>query len=139
MLKIISHRGNIDGRTEKENKPSYIEHAISLGYDVEIDVWDIDGKLYLGHDEPQYSIEIEFLKNPKLWCHAKNLEALEIMNTNDIHCFWHDTDKITFTNKSIPWCYPEIYIESGITVELGTKKSIPKIYGICTDYPETWN
>ena len=138
-MKIISHRGNINGQTSEENNPLYIEHAISLGYDVEIDVWDIDGKLYLGHDEPQYSIEIEFLKNPKLWCHAKNLEALEIMHTNDIHCFWHDTDKITFTNKSIPWCYPEIYIESGITVELGIKKSIPKTYGICTDYPETWN
>ena len=50
---LISHRGNIDGRNvEYENNPNYIEAAINLGYDVEIDVWFIDGKFMLGHDEP---------------------------------------------------------------------------------------
>jgi hypothetical protein len=53
----ISHRGNIDGKNPQlENKPSYIDHAISLGYDVEIDIWMIDGFLFLGHDAPQYGI-----------------------------------------------------------------------------------
>ena len=37
---FISHRGNIDGINQSdENKPSKIEHIISLGLHVEIDVW----------------------------------------------------------------------------------------------------
>ncbi len=36
----ISHRGNLEGPTKDfENKPEYIENAISQGYEVEIDVW----------------------------------------------------------------------------------------------------
>ena len=37
---LISHRGNINGKKpDLENKPEYIQNAIKLGYNVEIDVW----------------------------------------------------------------------------------------------------
>ena len=53
-MKLISHRGNINGRIENyENNPDYIDDTIRLGYDVEVDVWMIEGVLFLGHDEPQ--------------------------------------------------------------------------------------
>ena len=36
---FISHRGNISGIDKNnENKPEYIEKALSLGFDVEVDV-----------------------------------------------------------------------------------------------------
>ena len=74
---LISHRGNIDGKlSEYENNPNYILAAINLGYDVEIDVWFIDGKFMLGHDEPTHEVDYKFLMNEKLWCHAKNLDSL---------------------------------------------------------------
>ena len=58
---LISHRGNIDGKNlEQENSPKYIDNAISLGYDVEVDIWLIGRELYLGHDNPDYQIEISF-------------------------------------------------------------------------------
>jgi hypothetical protein len=48
---IISHRGNLYGPDkENENKPDQIQKVLNLGYYVEIDVWFIDEKLYLGHD-----------------------------------------------------------------------------------------
>ena len=38
-MKIISHRGNINGIIpEKENRPSYIDSAIGCGYEVEVDI-----------------------------------------------------------------------------------------------------
>ena len=77
---LISHRGNIDGPNPNlENKPSYILEAINKGYDCEVDFWFRDGKFILGHDEPQYEIPFEFIKNyyRKLWIHCKNKEALE--------------------------------------------------------------
>ncbi len=77
---LISHRGNINGKnTEKENHPDYIDDAIKLGYDVEIDIWVIDGNFYLGHDGPQYNISLDWLSDriDRLWIHCKNIEAIE--------------------------------------------------------------
>ena len=57
MLKI-AHRGNLYGPDpERENTIEVISEALALGYDVEIDIWLVDGKLYLGHDEPTYLID----------------------------------------------------------------------------------
>ena len=81
---LISHRGNIDGKTNQENKPEYIKKALFHGFNVEIDVWYIDNKYYLGHDLPQYEIEEDFLQNASLWCHAKNIEALYRMKLNPL-------------------------------------------------------
>ena len=75
-MKIISHRGNLNGPyPKKENSPEYIKIALKKGFDVEIDVWLIDKKIWLGHDAPTYKTNIKFLKNKKLWCHAKNYDA----------------------------------------------------------------
>lgn len=104
---LISHRGNINGcNPTKENDPQYILEAINKGYECEIDVWSIKDRLYLGHDEPQYEINLKFLQNDKLWCHAKNLSALEYMLLNHVHCFWHQKDNYTITSKGIIWAYP---------------------------------
>ena len=36
-------------------------------FDVEIDVWFKNDQFYLGHDEPQYIVNMEFLNNSKLF------------------------------------------------------------------------
>ena len=47
-MKFISHRGNIETiNAEEENNPTYIEKAIQLGFDVEIDLRVENNKLYL--------------------------------------------------------------------------------------------
>jgi hypothetical protein len=65
MIHFISHRGNTNGPIpELENKPSYILETISKGFDVEIDVRynkDIE-EFWLGHDKPQYKVDLSFLK-----------------------------------------------------------------------------
>ena len=54
----ISHRGNIFGPNKiEENKIEYINHAVKLGFDVEIDVWFYKNNYYLGHDEPLYKVK----------------------------------------------------------------------------------
>ena len=56
---LISHRGNINGKiNELENNPDYINDALIIGYDVEIDIWVINNELFLGHDEPVHNIDI---------------------------------------------------------------------------------
>ena len=57
-MNLISHRGNIDGpQLDKENSPNYINEAIEAGYNVEIDIWFVNNKWYLGHDNPTYEIK----------------------------------------------------------------------------------
>ena len=85
---LISHRGNINGaQPNQENSINYILKGIDLGYDVEVDVWFINNSFYLGHDKPQYKINYKFLINDKLWCHAKNINALIEMSKYPIHYF----------------------------------------------------
>jgi hypothetical protein len=134
---LISHRGNIQGRIpQHENSPIYIWEALELGFDVEIDVWVKNREFYLGHDGPDYLVTEKFLTNPKLWCHAKSLGALNMMlDNNNIHCFWHQTDSYTLTSKGYVWTYPnQPLCEKSICVmptDLSTYDT--NIIGICSD------
>jgi hypothetical protein len=134
---LISHRGNIDGKIlERENNPDYINEALRLGYDVEIDVWFIDNRFWLGHDCPQYKTDYKFLMNEKFWCHAKNLDALMEMKKYAIHYFWHENDTVTLTSKNYIWAYPgKQPIKGSIACmpEL-ENDSVLECKGICSDY-----
>ena len=56
-MKLISHRGNINGKqTVKENRSSYILNAISEGFDLEVDVWFINNVWFLGRDRSDFKI-----------------------------------------------------------------------------------
>ena len=133
---LISHRGNLFGKKpELENSPNYIRNALNTGFDVEIDIWFKNGDLFLGHDEPQYQTDLSFLRDNRLWCHAKNIEALHLMVENRIHCFWHQEDDVTLTSKGFLWTYPgKPLTDKSICVSLGKIDKTMKCYGICSDY-----
>jgi hypothetical protein len=144
-MKIISHRGNLTGsKPECENNPTYIQQALDLGFDVEVDVWYVDGEFFLGHDAPTYHVEKDWFDHKFLWCHAKNQEALEqlwSMNLllGTINYFWHENDRMTLTSQGIPWLFPGNYSEFGVTVHVGKPDEIfPVMGGVCTDYPVSW-
>ena len=138
-MTYISHRGNLNGpEINLENNPSQIKTALSRGFDCEIDVWFINNHFLLGHDGPSHAVKEAFLENKKLWCHAKNLAALEKMSANKlIHCFWHDQDRYTLTSRGYIWTATSQPIEKkSVIVRLEPPAPIgSKSYGICTDYP----
>ncbi len=117
-----------------ENSPEYVSIALDRGYDVEIDVWYFDG-FFLGHDFPQYKVNVNFLQNEKLWCHAKNIDAILKMKDYNIHYFWHEKDKITLTSKNYVWAYPSrSYPDFSIAVLPEKNDSdVRNCYGICSD------
>jgi hypothetical protein len=138
-MRLISHRGNITGpNPDLENNPSYIKEALNAGYDVEVDVWYQENKFWLGHDSPEYQIEIDFLHTSKLWCHAKNDQALFAMQSQEgIHYFWHQDDDFTLTSEGFIWTYPEktLYYNSiCVLPEMGHDDNIEHCYGICSDF-----
>jgi hypothetical protein len=140
MIKI-SHRGNINGRIEEaENRPDYIKDTLRLGYDVEVDVWFLNNKFYLGHDEALYATDKIFLSNPCLWVHCKNVDAVLALKNSKVHYFWHENDTITLTSLGFIWAYPgKQPIKNSIAV-------MPELYnddltickGICSDFIQNY-
>lgn len=139
----ISHRGNLKGRdTASENQPEYIDEAINAGFDVEIDMWWVDGRIYLGHDEPQYEVDDIWLSHraDKLWVHCKNVELLNWIRSTTLHYFWHEEDTLTLTSKQYMWVYPgkqPIIGSIAVMPELYNDK-INKCMGICSDFVEDY-
>ena len=144
MKVLISHRGNTSGpQPDKENTVSYIEDALKKGYHCEVDVCKFDGKqFYLGHDKPQESVSINFLRDNQLWCHAKTFNALEAMTALGIHCFYHNSDDYVMTSRGWIWAYPG---QPGgrYTIAVHPEKLHPgdveKFAGVCSDYVEKFD
>jgi hypothetical protein len=141
-MKIISHRGNIRGPVpNKENRPSYSDCAIGSGYDVEIDVRSINGELWLGHDEPQYKIDHNWLDKRRdyLWLHCKNIEAA--VECWAYHSFCHTNDPFTYTTTGKIWLHDlSMRIDDNTIIPLMTLDDIVQPlngipYAVCTDYP----
>lgn len=157
IMKIIAHRGNIDGPDPlTENQPETIDKAIELRFDVEIDVRYIpdENKFFLGHDNPDYEIDLEWIINRKenLWIHCKDLESLNFFSSNskyDLNYFWHQTDSYTLTSERIIWAYPGQEVKERCVIVMPEKDDVLNFlnkeyidfsdyncYGICTDYAQ---
>lgn len=106
-MRWILHRGNMNGPGTCENKPSGIDIALQMGYDVEVDLWFKDNEYWLGHDMPEHRIESDFLQKPGLWIHCKNAETLEHMSSiyPKLHFFYHTTEDYILTSRGIIWSY----------------------------------
>lgn len=139
-MKIISHRGNINGPGPSENSPALLLDTISKGFDVEIDIRLLDGIWYLGHDEPKYPVGDIFIDQikDKGWLHCKNLDALFALNKQTHNFFWHQNDDFTLTSKGFIWTYPNKPVtKKSIIVDLNLTNFFyhGEVYGACTDYP----
>ncbi len=134
----IAHRGNLHGpNPEKENTPSYIEAALRHFF-CEIDLWFTD-RCMLGHDQPTIPVEPNFLCNPKLFIHCKNIEALVFMSEMPATYFFHDKDPFVLTSKGHIWCYPNLKpIPHGINLlpewNRLSKEDLQGCVGVCSDY-----
>jgi len=138
---LIAHRGNINGPIPTlENKETYLDTAISKGYEVEVDVWVKDNLIFMGHDEPQYVIDLKWFEDRlrKLWIHCKNIEAILFFKElkKPFNYFWHENDTITLTSNGFIWAYPgKQPIKNSIAVmpEINDDDLISCL-GVCSDY-----
>jgi hypothetical protein len=138
MIKI-AHRGNISGKTDRENHPDYLVEAIRAGFDVEFDLWMVDNSLWLGHDTPTYKIDDEFLieTGSFSWIHCKNLNALSYLAKTfpQLNYFWHQEDDHTLTSQGFIWTYPgkDIGYRS-VIVDLEPSGIDYNAHGVCSDW-----
>lgn len=145
MSKIISHRGNIAKPIpERENKPSYIDAAIQLDYDVEVDLRLIDNKLWLGHDSPEVQVNENWLleRSSNLWVHCKNTQAANYLSLfpNKFQYFCHTKDPFVLTSTGKLWIDQlDQHMGYNAIIPLMSKNDIenynhPPVSGYCTDH-----
>jgi len=138
---LISHRGNTNGPSNRENHPDYLLETYNKNHYLEVDIRGIDGLLYLGHDEPEYLIDFDYLAkiHQRTYFHAKNLEALDLLMKYRLKCFFHDKDDHTITSNGYIWTYPEKPVTCMSIIVCQTEEqtiaySKKVVFGICTDY-----
>ena len=146
-MKFISHRGNINGPDPlTENTPEKIDFVLSLGFDVEIDLWFVNQDFYLGHDKPKVLIDKSFLidRDEHLWVHCKNIECLSKLKYWNVHYFWHQHDDVALTSQHFIWTYPKpvdhycwnmVCLDFSPHVDYNFYRS-KYIHALCCDYIE---
>ena len=145
-MNLIAHRGNTQGiKSERENTNSYLLDALELGFYIECDIMYHQDELWLGHDYPVEPVNPIILKNPKTIAHAKDIPSLIELHRRNIHCFWHEEDRVTHTNRGLIWCYPGEHprYANSILLDLHGKPVPPEaitwdIWGICSDDFTKW-
>lgn len=146
-MKLIAHRGLTNGPDSNlENRPTTIQHALSQGFDCEVDFWVVEhsshNRYYLGHDSPTYEIDWEFVEQPGLWIHAKNLQALYLLGADSrLNFFWHENDAHTLTSQGYIWTYPEQSLtkHSIMLMPEWSDQTFDSVvsaecYGVCSDW-----
>jgi len=161
--RIISHRANLDGpNPNTENTLDSIQKCIELEIDMELDIWYVNNKFYLGHDSPciEFNPFIFDFKKSNVWFHCKTIETLDKLFTNTFWYrqnyanqytfFYHNTDAVTLTSALEFWTYPgEKLCHRSIAVmpdytsheyqgKVCKLLSTNEIKGICTDYVHEW-
>jgi hypothetical protein len=145
---LISHRGNINGIIkERENHPDYLKQALSLGYNIELDVWLKNGQWFLGHEQPNFPIKESFfteIDSGKAWYHAKNVEALGYLRQKpNLHSYWHQEDNYALTSRGYIWvhCFNGELLKNSICILPEVRKSnegLKGCAGICSDFIENY-
>lgn len=104
----ISNRGNLAGPDlANENTPAYVKATIERGYHVVVDAWLVpndQGQFQpaLGELQPQYPVDIDFLKNPKIIARVKDLGTLQILLDVNVHAVV-ETNEPSITSKGLIW------------------------------------
>tara|TARA_B110001452_G_scaffold267092_1_gene275701 strand:+ start:162 stop:614 length:453 start_codon:yes stop_codon:yes gene_type:complete len=147
-MKIISHRGNLKGPDPKnENTQRHIDIALKGSFDVEIDLWKINDKFFLGHDEPLNEVSLEWLESRKknLWIHTKNFLAFEdLMETNNnYNFFFYTREPLVLVSNGKIWCHKPFLISNPknciipiLHDKFPKRNKYYKWYGVCTDFPQ---
>jgi hypothetical protein len=154
IYRFVCHRGNLFGKQiPSENKPNILQIRDVQHLDVECDVWWQNGKLWLGHDIPEYETTLEWLsQSPRRLIHAKDGLTFEYLlgesgkRALDLHIFYHTDEDYVLTSKGIVIVYPGKPLLKGSLCMMPESAKKPyalqdreKIFMLCSDKKESIN
>lgn len=113
-MRFISNCGNTTGPDlAQENMPEYVQKALDQDFHVVVDVWIVPTEdttkfqLSLGANSPQYPVPLELLQNEKVIARCKNLQTLQILMDNKVHCVL-DSTSTQLTTQNLIWNGPGV-------------------------------
>ena len=140
-LFFIAHRGNLRGiNEERGNTVPYIQEALDMGYHAEVDVWQRHDRFYLGHDQAEDAVEVDFLLLSGVWCHAKDVATMNALVGAGAHCFFQAKDDVVMTSHGYLWTHSACEVvtpRSILTViefDCTRLADVPLAAGICSDH-----
>lgn len=148
LRRIICHRGNFQKKiVAEENKPELIDQLNKEGFDVEIDVWWKDGELWLGHDEPQYKITLDWLcGSPLRIIHCKDGLTFEYLLKKNgalglgLNLFYHTNEHYALTTRGQVIVLPgqdlldgSIQMMPEMSSRVYSKEQKNKVFAVCSD------
>ena len=145
-FEIIAHRGRIENSKYQDNTLEAIKESLDKGLSVEIDLMKINERFYLGHDNPNFEIQLSEIDYDKVYIHMK---TPHIIDTIKADFFFIENDSYALTKKNKIWTNynNKEYNQDSImcSAELvGGNFNMNKIFswakkahGICTDFPLT--
>ena len=87
-LQYISYQGIYDGTNfEDAATPKQITKAMNAGFSTMVNVWRIEGILYLGVFEPITVVTEKYLQGPRFWINAMNTEMQDWIVTQPTKLF----------------------------------------------------
>lgn len=84
----ISYLGIFDGKDyEDSNTPPQISKALQAGFSCLIDVWRIDGVLYVGTEQAMIEVTQQYIQGPRFWINCMNTEVQDWIVTQPTTLF----------------------------------------------------
>jgi hypothetical protein len=84
----ISYQGIFDGKDyEDANTPPQISKALQAGFTCMIDVWRIDGLLYVGTESAKIELPQKYIQGPRFYINCMNDEIKEWIVTQPTKLF----------------------------------------------------
>ena len=72
-MQYISYQGIFNGTNfEDAATPKQITKSMNAGFSTMVNVWRVDGILYLGTDQPLTQVTEKYLQGPRFWINAMN-------------------------------------------------------------------
>lgn len=141
MALLISYRGNTSQIVpEQENKLEHIQNALNKGFHVMVDIWLVGtNNLATGTTRAQYPIDINFIRENNIICHAMTSNTMNFLLEKGLHCFMWDREKYSLTNGGLIWSSVDPQVNSR-TILVLPERNIPhlsvlanlKCAGICS-------
>jgi hypothetical protein len=146
VVRILAHRANYDGPGSGENSRDALDACVSLGFEVELDIWARGEVLWVGHDDPLWPCDPAHLRSIPVLAHAKNIEAAAALAASNVPFFCLDGDDFGMCSTGEIWtnygapavassivCSPELVgADEPITAFLARHRHVA---GVCTDHP----
>jgi hypothetical protein len=116
----IAYRGLYYGEDPQiENTPNQVSKALQYGFNAMVDAWRVDGKLYLGSDQPLYEVSEKYLQNKRLWISCRNQDMYDWISIQNIKLYPHyfqipfgPTPNYVTTNSGYYWTFQDTPINN---------------------------